>query len=950
MLIAGLLVCFQIICVSGKNVSLIDQAHNAYDSGDYYNAYRIYVESVDDLKSSKNISAWSLAQRRMASCAYREWIASPDSLMEEAINQIWWKEDSIAGLMYRSWGFFLLDMSGNPAKAKFAYERALELLENTKTSKESLAKFLYKPLGLVYSYLGEAEKAIIYHQRALEIFKEHKDYDRLIDVIIDLSGTYWDKVAYKKALETIEEGLNYRELISPMKIGILLSNKAVYLKHRINDSKINEKENEKEQFREAIATAKEALNLLEDLATDTEYLANGYMNLADLYLELEDEKMAVSTYERAFELAKIAYRNNPSHRNLAKIELHLIDLKLQIQKDYKAALSQTQQLLSRMMPGFNPKDLDENPTLDDFYPEHSIIEGINQKANVYFAQYEENRKIAFLEKAKECMRLVLEMERIFIQNYSYESAKIQMISESHVRHEQMLEILYELYEKFGDEQAKREIFTYAERSKATLLSMELSDREARASTGLAVNKEKDLLAKIAFYQREKLYFQKEGDEIQVQYFQENIDRVKQEYDELMAQVEQESPIYYQQKYQVKVAEIKDVQNSLKGKGEILIEYFYGHDALYIAAIQANSYDIFKHNCDTTFHDNLNEFISNLRDQKEVLAHGQKPAYFRRFVEQASGFYKILIDSVLSTKDYSSLILIPDGGLGYLPFEVLLTENFESDRAVYHALPYLLKQANVRYNYSATVMLSNPSTVSAQYEGDYLGIAPTYMDSDLSKLYHSQESVEEIYSLLGGKTLLNEAASVHNFQRFSPNYKVVHFYGHAETDSALFHDSWMAFSPNETTNGKTEKLYDYDIYALRIQAELAILNACKTGQGKLAEGEGVMSLARAFRFIGCQNILTSLWVAMDEPTSFMMLRYFEHLKKAKEGKSSALRLAKLDYLNQASRNLSHPFFWGNFVLVGDNEPMDFEKFSWMKWLLIGGFIGLLGRLVYIKRES
>lgn len=926
--------------IFGKNTSIEEQAHTAYESGDYYTAYELYLEASPILKTAKNISAWSLCQRRMASCAYREWLTSPDSLIEEAIKQIWWEEDSIAGLMYRSWGFFLIDMSGNPAKAKYAYERAIELLESTELARDEMAKYLYKPLGLVYSNLGEAEKAIIYHKKAAEIFRNQNDYEQLTDVLADLGGTYWDGGEYQKALSIIEEGLSYRSVLSNQKIGFLLCNKSLYLKELILASEdiIN--------FSEPISIMKKAITILEsEKDVPKDYLAKAYSNLAEMYIEEGNENEATIAGEKSFALIKQAFSYNLAHRDVARIELIVSEIKL-FQKNYESVLMHCQQLLSRMMPGFNPQNLDQNPTLDDFYPEHSIIAGINQKANVYFAQYEDTGNIEFLKKAKECMRLVLEMERIFIQNYSYESAKIQMISESHVRHEQMLEILYELYEKYGEEQAKREIFTYAERSKATLLSMELADREARASSGLELNREKDLLAKIAFYQSEKLYFQKEGDEIQVQQFQENINRLKQEYDELIAQFEQKSPIYYQQKYQVKIAEIKEVQTYLKSKEEILLEYFYGQEALYIISIQADEYHIFKHAFDTSFHARLNEFISNLKDQKEVLTNNQKPVYFRRFVEQASNLYEILIDSALSNKDYSSLILIPDGRLAYLPFEVLLTENFESDRAVYHALPYLMKQGDVRYNYSATVMLSNQSAVKIKYKGDYLGIAPTYVDSDLPRLFHSQESIQKIHNLLGGKTLMNEAASIQNFQKFSPHYKVLHFYGHAETDNALFHDSWMAFSVNDSTAGKTEKLYDYDIYALRLQAELAILNACKTGQGKLAEGEGVMSLARAFRFIGCENVLTSLWVAMDEPTSFMMLRYFEHLKESNQGKSTALRLAKLDYLNQAPRNLSHPFFWGNFVLVGDNESLDFENFSWVKWLLIGGGLLLLGGLLKI----
>ena len=124
----------------------------------------------------------------------------------------------------------------------------------------------------------------------------------------------------------------------------------------------------------------------------------------------------------------------------------------------------------------------------------------------------------------------------------------------------------------------------------------------------------------------------------------------------------------------------------------------------------------------------------------------------------------------------------------------------------------------------------------------------------------------------------------------------------------------------------------------MNAELAVLSACNTGRGQLAKGEGVISLARAFKYAGCSNVLMSLWQADDEATAQIMQDFYRHLQKGL-GKDEAIRQAKLDYLTASNRN--HPFFWGAFVLIGDDAPLrQSSNWHWYVAALILGGIGFL----------
>ena len=96
---------------------------------------------------------------------------------------------------------------------------------------------------------------------------------------------------------------------------------------------------------------------------------------------------------------------------------------------------------------------------------------------------------------------------------------------------------------------------------------------------------------------------------------------------------------------------------------------------------------------------------------------------------------------------------------------------------------------------------------------------------------------------------------------------------------------------------------------------------KPGGGLLVRGEGIMSLSRAFAYAGCSNIITSLWVANDFSTAWLMRRLHVYLDK-NYTVDQALQQAKLDYLKDEKINprLKHPFYWSHLVFVGNHETI------------------------------
>jgi CHAT domain-containing protein len=106
---------------------------------------------------------------------------------------------------------------------------------------------------------------------------------------------------------------------------------------------------------------------------------------------------------------------------------------------------------------------------------------------------------------------------------------------------------------------------------------------------------------------------------------------------------------------------------------------------------------------------------------------------------------------------------------------------------------------------------------------------------------------------------------------------------------------------------------YEATALRLsQTELVALSACETGLGELRSGNGVFGLQRAFFAAGARSVLMSLWKVNDQTTQMFMAKFYGYWLAGKP-KSTALRLAQEDIRN-TSEQLSHPFYWGGFVLL------------------------------------
>ena len=162
-------------------------------------------------------------------------------------------------------------------------------------------------------------------------------------------------------------------------------------------------------------------------------------------------------------------------------------------------------------------------------------------------------------------------------------------------------------------------------------------------------------------------------------------------------------------------------------------------------------------------------------------------------------------------------------------------------------------------------------------------------------------------------------------------------------------SELVFSKDgaDSSNGV---LRTYELYGMHLSADLVTLSACKTGTGKLQQGEGIMNLARGFIYAGTPSIVMTLWEVQDLSSTQIMESFYTYLKEGYQ-KDKAMQMAKLDYLAESNMLKSHPFFWSLFIVSGETSEISLQKANTNYYVLSGlGILLLLILIRYASRKS
>lgn len=482
---------------------------------------------------------------------------------------------------------------------------------------------------------------------------------------------------------------------------------------------------------------------------------------------------------------------------------------------------------------------------------------------------------------------------------------------------------------------KEMAFVYAEQSIASLLHAQIQESNALHFAGIPdslLEQEYNLRVDITYYdkkRREKLSEGLEETDTTVLAISSRLFGLNQAYDSLKARFETGYPEYYNLKYDLSTVSVQEVQDSLLADGQALLEYFVGDSSIFIFLVRKDDYQVqeVKRNFP------LKEWVEQMRSA----ISRPHPEALEPYAEAAHKLYEKLIAPVADQLP-ERLIIVPDGILGYLPFEALLTE---APKNAYRPkdFSYLLRRHQISYSYSATLLREMQQKKHRQPPArEMLAMAPyaatdtilsSHLDQSdwlasvrsdtLAPLPWSRIELDSLQGIFHTDAFYGEGATEERFTERAAGYRILHLSTHGKADSRVGDYSYLAFAPLPDSL-ENELLYVRDLYNLSLNADLVTLSACETATGELQRGEGIISLARAFAYAGAKSIATTLWQVNDRSTQELMVSFYRYLY-AGLPKDESLRRAKLDYLAGHSGSAAHPFYWAAVIGIGDMGAME-----------------------------
>jgi CHAT domain-containing protein len=312
---------------------------------------------------------------------------------------------------------------------------------------------------------------------------------------------------------------------------------------------------------------------------------------------------------------------------------------------------------------------------------------------------------------------------------------------------------------------------------------------------------------------------------------------------------------------------------------------------------------------------------------------------------------LLAPAAASLLGRSRVIVVADGGLDYVPFQVLPAPADGEPLIAGHevvnapsasALGQLREEAGRRLPRAKTLAAFGDPVFASSYamrkagggvesaalrrkeaggsggrardievKGDSLDPASaeqlTYAGPELENL---REVVSDSF-VAAGFDATRERLQATDLSEFA----VLHFATHGLLNPKEPEKSGLLLSTVDLEGRERDGLVGLrDVYSLRAPVELVVLSACRTALGKEVRGEGMIGLTRGFLYAGASSVVSSLWKVDDEATSELMRRFYENMLRRGMTPAAALREAQNSIRREP--HWRSPYYWAAFTLQGE----------------------------------
>lgn len=831
--------------------------------------------------------------------------------------------ESLSSLSFCSWTMER-DLPGGVQSA----EKAIEIYESIGYGATGECARAYNNLAICHQYLGNIDKALLYNEKALhlriQLFGEH-DCDNTLTSINNIALCYSKQGHYEKALsyylQDLDARLKYCEKYHPYTATSYNNIAHCYWKLGKNA--------------EALENFARSNEIFSSPQVEGHYQSHfPLQNLGWYYFQEHDYPTALYYFDKAIACATRVFS---AHSPLLA-DFFIAKSKVKTaQGEFAAAQGLIDSALQAIRFDGSP-----GKVLSRF----ALLNAWEQRAEIFKQQYRASHQISFLHEARIFSKKALDLLHDIAVDFTESSSKSEIILNNYTDYERAIWVETELARLQG--KCNETPFTYSERSKSLSLYQSIRESKALHFAGIPdslLQQERRLREEMTYLDKtrqEKLNTGSAETDTNVLALSNQFLKIKRRYDALSDRLETDYPDYHRLKYDIRTASVSYLQDTLLRPNQSLLEYFVGDSAVYIFVVARKKFDLREVKLDFP----LEQWVSQLRRglygyhvahknlsmlPDSVILQYADPAW-RLYEKLVAPVERLLADEV---------IVVPDGALGYVPFDVLLKEPvFPPPSSRFHSYQYLGDDHDISYCYSATLLREmSEKQHKSQSQLTLLAMAPFAPDKEqllsesslntvtetmprdtLATLFFSGKEVQAISNIFPGRTLLGAAADKQALLKNCGSCNILHLNTHGKADDKVGEYAWLGLAaPGDSPD--FDKLYVKDIYNLSLNADLVVLSACETGIGALKRGEGIISLARAFAFAGAKSIVTSLWSVDDKSTGELMQLFYQNLQNGLR-KDEAMAKAKKDFRNaNKGTKYAHPFFWAGFIPIGDMAPIN-----------------------------
>jgi CHAT domain-containing protein len=780
---------------------------------------------------------------------------------------------------------------------------------------------------------GEYEAAVNQFLASIHYLEcaSNSDSDRLYFSLVyrNIGLVYFEKEDYKQAGENLrlaENSLQHVLKENPaqaVRIALSLyeSESSYYERIGYHDS--------------AMLSMQKAIPLLKLGNVDASFRGRINLGLGNLYVRERKFTLAQSYFDQAEQF----FLNSLEDRSiyLSKVYLAQADLLEKLGKTNEA-LKHCGKALEILVLNFKP-NADGNPGLAGLLSKKHVFKALQKKSRLSEKLFIEKRDIKDLSRAFNTNKLSLALLDSTANEISLDKDKVILAEESYSAFEDGIRMAYALYHQTNDNRYLDDCFTLIDKGKGILLLENL--RVVNRFAGINpewLNREKEIKSELLLTEQDLYKLELENQHAsELTASRERYATLKRDYASLINKIKIEAPDYYRLRFDHAVISASEVQSQSLRKGEAMIEYFVGDSTLAITGLTGNKRYVQVKKIPADFFEKIDRFRSSLVNSSDIKEDTV-------FTKVSPTLYDILIKDVIEAlgPGLTSLTIIPDGILGYIPFEVLRNPN-DSEKK------YMGEEYAIRYAYSATYLteqMRKKTEAKYFFAGFASSTAALLNNQQLAALPGVEKEITAITELLGSNFSIFNPATKNDFTKRASDFRILHLAMHSMVNEENPMFSVLVFSHSANDSTDNHLLTALELYDMTLNSDLVVLSGCNSGFGTIHRGEGIMSFSRSFAYAGVPSAVISLWQVPDKATSRIMVSFYKYLK-AGESKDLALQHAKLDLIRNYPQ-MSAPFYWAGFILTGNKEPLKFPS-SWLWYWIIASLLIAELILIVAKRK-